>query len=108
MYHNGVVVDTSVCQSSSLGSFPGRGRYDLLFNVDMVDLVWGERWNASFCYFHCLECCSFRQVGGGGLGQKVLFGTVLNLVYCMSGIFQSWVGVGGVGVGVGGGGGGWG
>ena len=29
-------------QSSGLGSFPGRGGYVLLFNVDMVDLLWGR------------------------------------------------------------------
>ena len=33
-----------------------------------------ERQNASFCYFHCVECCSCQLVGGGGLGQKVSFG----------------------------------
>ena len=39
-------------QSSGLGSFPGRGGYVLLFNVDMVDLLWGRGW------------------GGGGEGER--------------------------------------
>ena len=44
----------------------------ICINVDIVDLLWEERQNASFCYFHCLERCGFQRVGGGSLGQKVL------------------------------------
>ena len=51
-----------------------------------LDLLWGERQNASFCYFHCLWCCSCQRVGGGGLGQKSYLGlaeilSIVCLVY---------------------------
>ena len=38
MDHNGVMVNTSEFQFSGLTSIPGRGEYDLLFNVDAVNL----------------------------------------------------------------------
>ena len=42
MWHNGVLVDTLDYQASGPGSFPTRGRYDLLSSVDMVNL--SSRW----------------------------------------------------------------
>ena len=38
MDHNGVMVNTSEFQFNGLTSIPGRGEYDLLFNVDAVNL----------------------------------------------------------------------
>ena len=42
MWHNGVLVDTLDYQASGPGSFPTRGRYDLISSVDMVNL--SSRW----------------------------------------------------------------
>ena len=53
-HSGGVAVDTSEYQSSGPGSFPVRGGYDLLSRVGMVNL-------------------SCRWLGGGSVGQKVLF-----------------------------------
>ena len=48
--NDGVVVNTSEFPTSRLRSLPGRGEYDLIFNVDIVNLLlkkqWGERQKA--------------------------------------------------------------
>ena len=77
----------------------GKGEYDFLFNDDMVNLLWkklyGKRQNTSFCYLCCLDCSSCRQVGDGGLGQKVLFRASWNLISCVPGLIQGRRGGGG-------------
>ena len=55
--NDGVVVNTSEFQTSRPRSFPGRGKYDLLFNVDIVNLLLKKQWGG----------------GGEGESQKVLF-----------------------------------
>ena len=42
--NDGVVVNTSEFQTSWPRSFPGRGEYDLLFNVDIVNLLLKKQW----------------------------------------------------------------
>ena len=53
--NDGVVVNTSEFQTSRSRSLPGRGEYDFLFNVDIVNLLlkkqWGERQKANFLIF---------------------------------------------------------
>ena len=39
MDHNVVVINMPESQSCSPRLFPGRGKYDLLFNVDIVNLL---------------------------------------------------------------------
>ena len=54
MERNGALVHTSVFHSSAPRLFYGRGEYDLLFNVDVVNLLLknnGGGQKASFCYF---------------------------------------------------------
>ena len=41
---DGVVVNTSEFQASRPRSFPGRGEYDFLFNVDIVNLLLKKQW----------------------------------------------------------------
>ena len=78
MESNGALVHTSVFHSSAPRLFYGRGEYDLLFNVDLVNLLLknnGGGQKASFCYFCSLESFNRPRVLGGGLGQRVLFRT---------------------------------
>ena len=42
--NDGVVVNTSEFQTSRPRSSPGRGEYDLLFNVDIVNLLLKKQW----------------------------------------------------------------
>ena len=62
------MVNPSEFQSNNPRSFPGRGDSDLLFNVDMVNLLLtnngvGEQ-KVSFCYFCSLECSNCRKILG--------------------------------------------
>ena len=50
---------------------------------------WVKTQNASF-YFRGLECSGCQWVGGGGLGQKVLFRANWNLICCLPGQIQGW------------------
>ena len=66
---SGVVVDTAKHQSSSPGLFHGRGRYDLLFSVEMVNLLWkkkgwGGGWTDRTLHFVILMVWSALVVGG--------------------------------------------
>ena len=55
MNHNGLAVNTSDFPFNDPSSIPARGEYDLLFNVDIVNLLFKnngwERQKASICYF---------------------------------------------------------
>ena len=55
MNHNGLAVNTSDFPFNDPSSIPTRGEYDLLFNVDIVNLLFKnngwERQKASICYF---------------------------------------------------------
>ena len=88
------MVNALYLRSSDSRSFPGSREYNLLFNVDIVNLQlkkqWGERQKASFCYFCSLESSNCERLGGGGLGRKVLFRTVWNLIFCVTGSIQGW------------------
>ena len=62
-------------QSSGLGSFPGRGGYVLLFNVDMVDLLWGRGWEG---------------VGGGERGRDRMPNLIIFIVWSAV-VVSEWV-----------------
>ena len=63
--------NTSEFQCSGLRLVPSTGEFEFAFQFrcsePSVQNEWGERQEAKFCYFCCLECSNSQQVDGGDL-----------------------------------------